>query len=316
MDDLDSSPTMISGEALTELVMSRLRSHYAQLVPVAQAISDHCGVKLKVVGTWFVDPEANPLGGISTLALWYLLQQYGIPSPEIDGITTAQPYGSYVGKLLAYGLIDMSEAQKLCGNTPASSVLNAARGAQLLKLKQNKELVILNQVSGRVDLWAMQRRLASEYSEKLAAKVAKLDAAFQQQTSRNAGTIAAIGTVTMAAPPAASTETEPSEATPTSAMLPTERADSPSMEDVQAYIRSLLFANNQEKLNGGDPTVYELARDFVTARVSAQYALDHLDPEQRKQLKNLIGEAGYFELHQLFAALSGARARGVLQGGK
>jgi len=305
MNDLDTSPVVIAGEHLTQLVMDRLRTHYVELVPLAQAISNHCDVKLMVVGSWFVNPKAKLLGGISTFKLWYLLEQAGIPSPEIAGVTSSQPYGSYIGKLLAYDVIDMPTAQQLCGGTAEGSVLHAARGGQLVKLKQS-ERVIEHPVSQQIDLRAMRRALEAEHGVKLAEEMAKRQAELDACTSEHSHNLAA---ATVKPTSALATTEEHVPVPSTDATL--DETPAPAVADIEAIVRSMLFARGQAA-GGNGPSKFELAASFLTARVYAQHVLDNFSPEEQQALKRLVGADLYFDLKNQMAALSSTRAHKIL----
>lgn len=288
MTNPDQTPVAIPGEALTTLVMGRLRANYVSLVPMAQAIADYCGVKLIVVGGWFVDPKTKPLGGVSTLKLWYLLQQCGIPSPELDQVTVGQPLGAYIGKLLAYNVLEMKDAQRLCGGAQDNVVLNAARGSTFsVYSKLDKSEIYATDADGRADLAAMRHALEERYGEELAEKVAAVDAIIAQhdQTNRTEAT-------------------KPS----------SDKPEVFSEAAVERIVHKLLVADSERKITQrGKPSPFDLVMQIIVARVAAQYALG-LPAEELALVRRLLGDDA-FNLRNLLASLSGARAAKLVSEG-
>jgi hypothetical protein len=307
-----SSPTTtfpLVGDDLTNLVMQRLRTNPLTYLTVAPVIAQFCGIRLEPIGTWFVDPTAKPLGGIMTLKLWYFQQQTGLACPEIDGAMAASPYGAAVGKLLAYGVINIAEARTLCGGVKDGAVLRAARGGRVM--------------SPKLTLAKLQK----QYNADLQAAVETLQEELDKHrfaTPQVDLMPASAATATPTSPPQPERQTEP----PSEPLVDISREEMIELivarlgltpetvrEQVAAFVAQTVPAQQ------GAPSAlmqHELIRSMAgtltRAYTDATFALEVLTPEEQALLRRLVGEDTLFNLKNTLAALSGSRAHQLTQG--
>jgi hypothetical protein len=112
----------LTSKELTNLVVERLRAN--PLAVSYEVIADFCDVKRPTVAGWFAG--AKPLGGLYTIKLWHLLAVTGIPSPELEVARSKYPLGEYIGRLLAFDVITMERALKIC-KVKENAIFLAAR---------------------------------------------------------------------------------------------------------------------------------------------------------------------------------------------
>lgn len=116
----------MEADELARKVVERLRRSN---IP-HEVVADFVDVKRATVAGWLAGD--GPPNGERMNRLWYLLEAAGIPSPEMDKVP---PFGQYLGRLLAYQVIDMKQARVAYkpddgeGGSP-QAVLNAIRGEQ------------------------------------------------------------------------------------------------------------------------------------------------------------------------------------------
>lgn len=113
-------------EVLHDMVTKTMQSNARHLSP--QQIADFCGLSEKTVAKW-LQKKGKPLGGITAIQLWYFLTVAGYIEPSVmERVQEINPYGAYLGKLLAFRVISLEEAAKeVCHRNP-NAVLRAARG--------------------------------------------------------------------------------------------------------------------------------------------------------------------------------------------
>src|SRR5215469_16762213 len=112
---------MIHPNTLADLLRQRLVS--SKLTP--EQVADFCNSSPSTVRDW-IDGKKPPRGQRLNY-LWWLLATIGFESPELDEIPE---FGRYIGELLAFDVIDLEEAQELCGINYEQGVLGATRGSR------------------------------------------------------------------------------------------------------------------------------------------------------------------------------------------
>ncbi|MGF7228717.1 MAG: hypothetical protein ACQR33_01910 [Candidatus Saccharibacteria bacterium] len=128
---LDTLP--LPGEEFTKEIAKRLRSKYGKIDP--KVVAKFCGNEPQTVSDWF-GGYRNPAGGLTTLKLAYILKLLGSKSPELQVIQEERPFSAYLGELMAFDIIKMSEARAFAGGVGEGAVMRTIRGAALFR-RQN-----------------------------------------------------------------------------------------------------------------------------------------------------------------------------------
>lgn len=114
---------LLSADELTDRLVARLRAQPEAIHP--GVIRDFCDVVLNTAREWF--SKGRPLGGLTTLRLWHLMEAAGFDSPELQRIRREYPEGEYLGRLLAYRIITMNDAKNIAGVSKEGGVFRGIR---------------------------------------------------------------------------------------------------------------------------------------------------------------------------------------------
>ena len=115
----------LDSDEFTRAVAERLREHKDRIT--VNHIASFCGLTTQAVSGWL--KGATPPGGLITIKLAHLLQLIGVDSPELDLLQEEQPLNAFVCRMLAFGTIDIEEAQLICGGVGVQAVYKACRGS-------------------------------------------------------------------------------------------------------------------------------------------------------------------------------------------
>lgn len=119
----------LDSDEFTRAVAERLREHKDRIT--VNHIASFCGLTTQAVSGWL--KGATPPGGLITIKLAHLLQLIGVDSPELDLLQEEQPLNAFVCRMLAFGTIDIEEAQLICGGVGVQAVYKACRGSGILR---------------------------------------------------------------------------------------------------------------------------------------------------------------------------------------
>lgn len=103
---------------LGPIVIGRLRAHNIDPELVAKFTNS----QPSTVARWLGGQSPR---GTALNSLWHLLAVAGVPSPELEAVPA---FGRYLGRLLAFGVIDLDTAQELCGIQNEQAVYGITRG--------------------------------------------------------------------------------------------------------------------------------------------------------------------------------------------
>jgi len=110
---------VISSDDLARLLAARLKKYRHSLVLVTR-FTDSAPSTIK---GWM--DGSHPAKGERLNSLWHFLAAAGFDSPELAEVDV---FGRYVGQLLAYRVIDMSNALEVCGVKNPQAVFDVIRG--------------------------------------------------------------------------------------------------------------------------------------------------------------------------------------------
>jgi hypothetical protein len=74
---------------------------------------------------WRTDKDPKPPRGERLNRLWHLLHFAGVDSPELLELPE---FGRYLGELMAFGVISIEDARRICGGVGEKAVLDTIRG--------------------------------------------------------------------------------------------------------------------------------------------------------------------------------------------
>ena len=127
----------LTGDRLTAILTERLLENPHVASP--SVIAEFCGVRRKTVEKW-LDRSSKPIGGVSGLGLWHLLETAGCDSPELAKIRQEYPLGEYLGRLLAFRVLKEDEVCGLAQVKKVGAILRAVRDeGRLIRVKSSLE---------------------------------------------------------------------------------------------------------------------------------------------------------------------------------
>lgn len=128
----------LTGEYIWKQVSARLRLYIGETWD-STAIADSTGSKVTTVADWIF--EIQPPVGERLIKLWHFLAALDFESPEL---ATLDEYNRYIGELLTFSVVDISDLQDILSVRNAQTVLQILRGqspaAPKLQLTELKEL--------------------------------------------------------------------------------------------------------------------------------------------------------------------------------
>lgn len=117
----------MNGDKLITTLADRMKDHRGEID--AEQLANFAGVTPATAYGWF--GKTKPLGGVLSIKIWHFLAACGISSPELDEVEKVNPYGYYIGRLLAFGVISVRDACEICkkdGGLRKNGVFRHARG--------------------------------------------------------------------------------------------------------------------------------------------------------------------------------------------
>lgn len=282
----------MNSERLTELIWKRLKDNGPWLLAREAVVTEFCGVNTLTFTKWF-SGNNRPMGGLTTFKLWHLLASAGLASPELDDIRRGHPFSEYLGRLLAFGVITIKEAEDI-GGAQTGAVFAAIRDESTLSAP-NLDLESLQELYGK-ELAGKEKKLKDDLGDPIAP-------AMDVETSLSA--------------PQLPTSTQPDLDQLAGKLLPMlleqlKQNLQASATDAMPVKNELETSDGSLKMTAGTPqelTLLDISRVLADALVVARYAIEELSAGDRSKIRESVGRTNLFALSNLINGLCSEQAK-------
>lgn len=276
----------LDSDEFTRAIANRLRENDNRIK--VNNIAIFCGLTTQAVSGWL--KGATPPGGLITIKLAHLLQLIGVDSPELDLLQEEQPLNAFICRMLAFGTINIDEAQTICGGVGVQAVYKACRGSGILR-----------------PLYRRVRDFPPSYTDKLKDAI-DLQRRVLGLTSTPAPSVEVVPT-----------REEPAQPTqPTAEPVHTDPVDravqlSPGELDdlvvkLVAALRPQVGTNLVNSADTNSDRVVRVAEKLLSMLPAIIIAKEQFSDEERALLRKLMGEDTMFLMSTLFNQLCSTRA--------
>jgi len=258
----------MKAQELTETVVRRLREN-RDTVSV-DVVALFCEVSPNTVHGWL--RGSNPLGGLTTLRLWHLLNELRIDSPELRKVHNNYPFGGYLGRLLAFDAVQITALRELFKSSKIDG--ESVKENAIYRACRNESKLVTD-----MSLEDLEAKYAGDLETAYGMLDPEIIEAFRKAQEADQET-----SVTQVAAPAVA---QPVITTP------------PLEQPAQPVVTS------DDSIRTG--LVHELAKEIVHGNVAINMAIAALTADERDLLRKSVGPKTLYELSANATWLSSER---------
>lgn len=233
----------------------------------SRQIADLIGSKDTTSARRWLTGENDPSGELR-IRLWHLLAELGMKSPELNKLQQEHPFGYYLGRLLALGVIDVKEMTAITGLKHTQQSYDILQGETAHHPTETVE------------------SLTAKYDSTLNSKIVKLHENNSLELSSS---------IEQASKPTDQVSKDTTE----TAVVSVE----PATPDT-----STAWSLGETTTKDREAFLFDIARKLADVAVLMRILLNTCSAEERAQVRAHLGENGMFDLSQLVNRMCGERA--------